>query len=908
MRASLSQPKTWLRWCLTFVVLPVCLAGLVLAQDKKDKGKDDEETPKSKTIKKPPMDDEESKTKPIKNVPKDDTNPPVKPRPTTDGPLDLQKEASQATNPDLQKFYLSVAYPYDRINLKEGGLTNVTPVALYIGDRPNTKKVTFRQVKAGQPDKFTNEVAPEAILSATHFEQIVMSQVKEFLDKGLQLKPGDKNYLSRLQQLMAADKALSFAYQFHHDARAKKLRDGPGWDGLQAELITRMIETMADEIKGLIVASVDDPSAGATAAELADHMGNLFPSDARVHKEILLWKLDRHGNAADKTKDYVDGAQRYLQLAKQFPLEDKKLFEPVRERLMNRAKFHLDEAKKFAAQADGQVQAIHESDLQMKIWPETPGAQEFRTKLLQDFRMLVVGVRQLPELMSPALAQTDADRWAAELLFEGLIQCVPDASVGRRFKTQLAESEPRMVPQGREFRLPFIEKKLADGQVEKVSQIVWARKDGPGTELKADAIKETIRLLQENKGLPVAEGIDMLKLPQIQDPARFTLLMERGTFEPLLSMDFKILPVHLLAKPAGLLDEAFARQPVGTGPYCYHGRKTEAGREYAVFKLNPAYRERPGHFGMPRIQEIRFMVTPPDPTVDLREGKIDMMLDVSTADLVRLKQDSGLSTRMTEATLPSRRIWILAVNHRKPELGGAAGQRLRAGLSSAIDREKIVKDCFKAGTLYHRALRGPFPEETWAVPVDPVPEPLYKASYAVNSFKEAKLPPALTIKCIDEELPRKACGMIQEQLKQLNVGVNVEVKPLSQSEFHKQVMLEHDYDLAYMPFDYQNELFSLAGILDPDAQGRGERNFLGYTPPADLAGRVKALRMTRDAVQLRTHTHKLFTEFNKDMPFVPLWQLDMHVWMNNNVQPVPGASQLDPLTIFDQIEEWRVNR
>src|SRR5262249_30218164 len=282
-----------------------------------------------------------------------------------------------------------------------------------------------------------------------------------------------------------------------------------GWDRLQAALQTMLIETLADELKELTIASFNDKNAGLQATDLVVRMGDLFPSDPRVHKEILIWKLERPGTQPEKIQDYLDGAQRYAQLLIQFPLEAPKLLEPVQERLRNRAQFHLNEARKLAAQPDGQPQAVYHSDLQMKIWADLAGAKEFRTKLLQDFRMLVVGVRQLPEFMSPALAQSDSDRWAVELLFEGLLQSVPDSTVGQRYRTQLAERQPRMVAMGRQFQL--------------LHGVVWETKDGPGEELKADAIKENIRLLQQQKGLPVAEGIDALKLPQIQDPYRFTL-------------------------------------------------------------------------------------------------------------------------------------------------------------------------------------------------------------------------------------------------------------------------------------------------------------------------------------------------------------------------------------------------
>jgi ABC-type dipeptide transport system, periplasmic component len=169
--------------------------------------------------------------------------------------------------------------------------------------------------------------------------------------------------------------------------------------------------------------------------------------------------------------------------------------------------------------------------------------------------------------------------------------------------------------------------------------------------------------------------MDVLKLAAVTDPLRFVINLDRGCLEPLAAMSFKVLPVE---KMKSLTDPDFATNPVGSGPYTYHGRKTEDNREYAVFKANPAYGKRKGKFGLPRIQEIRFVVAPSDPATDLREGKIDLLLDVSSADLVRLRQSElGLARVVTEVTLPSRRIWMLAVNHRRPELGQEPGKPLR---------------------------------------------------------------------------------------------------------------------------------------------------------------------------------------------------------------------------------------
>ena len=56
-----------------------------------------------------------------------------------------------------------------------------------------------------------------------------------------------------------------------------------------------------------------------------------------------------------------------------------------------------------------------------------------------------------------------------------------------------------------------------------------------------------------------------------------------------------MLPTQILdTKPDGLLDKEFAANPIGSGPYVYWGRRTEDGKEFAVFKANRSYGSRPG--------------------------------------------------------------------------------------------------------------------------------------------------------------------------------------------------------------------------------------------------------------------------------------------------------------------------
>src|SRR5437763_13270023 len=61
---------------------------------------------------------------------------------------------------------------------------------------------------------------------------------------------------------------------------------------------------------------------------------------------------------------------------------------------------------------------------------------------------LRVGVRRLPERLSPALATTDNELRAVELLFQGLVKISEGPDGVSSFRPALADGPPRLVPQG----------------------------------------------------------------------------------------------------------------------------------------------------------------------------------------------------------------------------------------------------------------------------------------------------------------------------------------------------------------------------------------------------------------------------------------------------------------------------
>src|SRR5262245_58858761 len=202
--------------------------------------------------------------------------------------------------------------------------------------------------------------------------------------------------------------------------------------------------------------------------------------------------------------------------------------------------------------------------------------------------VLVVGVRQLPEHMSPTGAQTSSEKLAVDLIFEGLMRPAPDPIGGWRYEPVLATSLPQVVAQGRAFEL--------------VHDAVWAGKTRSDQRVVAVDVLSTMEKIKARGSHPGGERGDWSGESVSDAATRVRLTIRQGHPDPLSLMTFPITPNDRAD------DELFAREPVGSGPFIYSGRVVEGERAYAVFAANPQYGNRTERKNTPQLKEIRLLV------------------------------------------------------------------------------------------------------------------------------------------------------------------------------------------------------------------------------------------------------------------------------------------------------------
>jgi ABC-type transport system substrate-binding protein len=488
--------------------------------------------------------------------------------------------------------------------------------------------------------------------------------------------------------------------------------------------------------------------------------------------------------------------------------------------------------------------------------------------------VLVIGVRALPEMMSPSRARTDAERWALDLMFEGLMRPVI-ADAGTSYARALA-TEITVESGGRTF--------VIDGQAK------WS----DGTPILATDVLTTLEKLK------VAGRGDAFAEATSDAPRRVRLSLRVPHPDPPSLFCFKLLPASRLD------DEAFARAPMGSGPFTYSGATTQGGRAYAVFASNPLYAQRPSRQGRPLMREVRFLAGP-EPLEDVRRGLADIVIEERTPALFlgtppTSRLESGLGNDVRVVTVPSRRVYYLACNPLKIALAGDTGRHLRRGVAFGLRREVILDEVWRAKEHpLHKSLTGPFPAGTWAC--DPQSPTLDDEALARAALREGKVPSERLVLMFDSDDPtaKKACDKIVGQLQELGLGIDA--KGYAAAEYRR-ALAEKGYDFAYRHYDFHDDWFDPTELFTP-ANGGLAGSGLGV---ARLEALLSRAGTRSDFVALRDLRRALHREFREVMPFVPLWSPDMHIVLRRGVEPYPTAERIDPHEPFVDIDRWKLAR
>lgn len=799
---------------------------------------------------------------------------------------ELARATADAKTPDLRAVLIKYVVAFDLMVDQQETKTRITPIPVYrLGKIPPVFGI-FELDDKGHPLPH-RRVESVKVRRFQHYEELIVEEAVKLLDA----RVAEPKATEMRDRVDAAEQLLAGALYFHDTARDQSKRKGIGWEQVRA----KVVEVLA-------AARLTRLTLGAERKDwklvrsLGTRMVGLYPNDKKLLEQVFTARLAEAAIAAAESEQPSDlemARNLLTEFESQFPGSKSATAEQIRDALKQKAKRLFEQASTAIRQNDQKRAQLLIRTVEI-IDPSTAGLRDLQGQLTGGYSILFVGTRQLPERMSPLAARFASERAAVDLIFEPLLEALPDDPHGLKYRPALAAAMPAPVGLARDFTL------VRTAEWVGLDREYFDAADVAGT-LKA--IRERYR--HTWPGRNVAWLSDQAR---VEDRSSLRIGFASGHPYPLALMTTKILPSRwLTAQNKQLDDVAFAVKPAGTGPFKLLGAATpNDGPPEVVFVANSSFGRRPGRIGQPYIKEIHFvdMNKVADPTALFRSGQLHLLPDVPTADLAKFTavgaKLNGVAEVVTSAA--NRQIHLLAINHHRPELNSVA---LRRGVSHAIDRDDILDKVYRAGFKnFHKPLVGPYPPESWAIPklAGTVPPPLFNNNLAQAKLAEyAGQSGAKVLSLVystEDSRSRVACEAIRKQVEAAAaalVKVTVNLEGLNAADFYKRVYEDRNFDLAYVAFEYPDEWYpqALGALLDPEAQEAGGRNFMRYPPKTVSPSREDKL-LGQQLEELRRHAdysgklapgaHELQRRFVEAMPFIPLWQLDRHMVISTKLK------------------------
>lgn len=783
------------------------------------------------------------------------------------GPFNLSDEAKKAAHPAQKKLLEDFSRPFDIITFKAAqgqSQVRVEPLPRRFNPR-SPLALRYRAADGGREGSLERE----QVVDVTHYELRALAEVRKFLGSGLEKAEPP---LSRFLMLRTAEMVLTEVLSFHEKAKGTKVRVD-GWDGIGSELAKELLQVRIAQINAL--AGEGEWEAGAA---LADRLHNEVPSDLKAPIQEFYFA---HAWALMDQEDYQGAYKIYKSLGQRYNITPPP-GNRVERRMVDRARQRFEEARRLVTEGK-RSEAIKALEEAAQAWPDLRGLREFTRDLNKTSPTLVVGVRYLPEQISPTTAATDADRMAVRLVFEPLLR----ASVaGREGYSGPLGDEPRRTDLEWDFTIP--------------EGVKWA----DGQPLSTDDILRSVELTMK-PGTPLYNPDTEPLQVSARDARRISFTFKRSVLDPMALLCFDLLPAHRLPRERSARDLAYGKNPLGSGPFMLD---SITGDEL-VFKANPHYR-RPHAPTGPALSEIRFIRYGnfTDAKSALASGRWQMLLHLTTPEREQLAGiDHTIVATPTEQpeganVLANPRIWFLAPNYRKPAW---QNENLRHAVSLSLDREALLQEVFRGqGKKQHRALTGPYPLGSWAYNPDLTPDKVtaFNPSMARQRAQSSGFSGTLKLRFpVEDEQAANACAAIQKAVEQ-HAGLRLTLEAMPSQQIAADLASENPtFDLLYWHYDFPNETLSLWPLLDPRAISPNGQNFFGYRGDSELERLFRLIQSRRDFEFVRRRSHEVHDHLWRKMVFIPLWQLDVHVAMHVSLE----VRRLHPLYVFDEVETWR---
>jgi len=404
-----------------------------------------------------------------------------------------------------------------------------------------------------------------------------------------------------------------------------------------------------------------------------------------------------------------------------------------------------------------------------------------------------------------------------------------------------------------------------------------------GSELTADDVKFTIERLQDEKYASPNKGkVSEVKEVRVVDPLTVQIVTGKP-FAPLLAFltnartGTQIVPRKAVQ---AMGDDAFGKQPIGTGAYKLTGWKAN---ESVTLSAHDGYFVK----GQPSLAtvEIPLIAEESSGVTALKGGQIDLTSTAPFADVPTLEQDKSLKI----VKQPGMNCRFIAVNHRKPPFDDV---HFRRAVSMAFDRNAMVKVVlFGEGVPSHGLIP---PSLAYAYEATPRPVSTYNPERAKAELAQSKYASGLG------EVPILTWG--SSWWKRIIELFALQVNQTLGTKFTVEVTEPNTVFARQKSGDFQGSVWGWLGPIDPDEyvgeilSTKGWRNFYGYSNPKldELAdqGRAELDLAKRGAIYKQAEDIAI-----EDAAVLPCFCSNIHNIMAAKVQ---GVTQLPYSNCGDQ--------
>lgn len=837
------------------------------------------------------LDEEEEEEEEAASSAKPDGSPRRRPGEEERGGSSRSSSGDDAVSDQTEALLEEAGTVYDLLVWRNG---RILPLSLlkHPWRRPKEdKKVGFPAYSRNPGAKGRIHVQAAEVERVMYYEQRMLARAAKLLKmRGELLSQPCRpvRYTAEHQlRIEQSEQLLAAALAEHASAVQRGLRQGEEWHALCRDpLVWGLINIRLGRLDALIERG--DPAAPSEW----DHLRSIVRADPvlRGHaplEEQMRLRIERcflpRAEQAFQREDYEAARELLQELDVRDAIQPRSKAYKFRAQMVSDASRMLNQARRLKDSDPALArELVRKAEA---LWPAHPELHTLRREVAEAYPILRVAYPELPRTYLPYSVSRPVERHAAALLYERLVRLTYDELAGWHYEPQLAIGRPIPLPRGRKFRLP---------------QCRWS--DAASGErdfrLLPQDIAWTVKLMK-NPDLPCYAAAWANLVGDVQTgSSEVSILLQADYWQPLALMDFAILPRHCFNENATAEElkqqlRALGERPVGTGPYMIDSNHRE--QDSVRFLANPHYR----HPGKPLVREILFRRYADSVAAlrDFQSGKLDIIYGVSPEHVAELERNHKV------AALRSPSVWFLAPNYRKRVM---QNENLRLALAHAIDRERILNQHFRppGHPNDHVPLDGPFPGDCWAANPRVAPYNPGGAHTFADRARGELGNLLITLDLIyptDDPAVENACKAIQQQVA-ANTGLQIHLVPVRSFEYRDRVVLSHNFDLAWWRHDFEDATFWLGPLLDPAAVPPGGENLLGYLPDRTMSSLLHDLKQHKRFVHVCQATHAIHAHVHAHAVVIPLWQLHVYVAL----APTVLHAQLDPISLFGRIEDWRL--